>query len=111
MSRFGIRGYVLAAAVAAVALTAGAARADKCAGAKLTAISKREAGLLKCQAKVAGKGDPSTQAACDGKVAAKFSAAFAKALTKRRDTAAKLCRARCMRWSGVLFLISTDSPP
>src|SRR5262249_20623441 len=52
MLRFGTFGQVLAAA-AVVVLSAGAARADKCAGAKLKAVSKREAGLIKCQAKVA----------------------------------------------------------
>ena len=48
---------------ASVALTAGPAVADKCTAAKLKAIAKKESGLLKCQAKVALKGDPTLHAA------------------------------------------------
>src|SRR5215510_6422808 len=56
-----------------LALTAGGAAADTCTGLKLKALAKK--------AKGAAKDDPSLQAACDGKVAAKFSAAFGAAGT------------------------------
>ena len=69
------------AVAACLALTAGTAVADKCTAAKLKAIGKKESGLLACQAKVATKGDPSLQAACDAKVLGKFATAFAKAGT------------------------------
>src|SRR2546428_11797276 len=68
---------------ASVALTAAPAVADKCTAAKLKAIAKKESGLLKCQAKVAMKGDPTLQSPCDGKVISKFGIAFAKAGTCR----------------------------
>ena len=56
------------------------ARADnKCTGAKLKAVGKKEAGLLGCQAKVAATGDSSGLSACEMKVRTKFSAAFTKA--------------------------------
>ena len=51
-----ILGSILAASLA---LTAGPASADKCTSKKLKAIAKKEQSLLKCQAKVALKGDPS----------------------------------------------------
>src|SRR3989442_10666515 len=60
---------------------AGTATADQCTGAKLKAVGKKEAGLLKCQAKIALKGDPSLQAECDAKVIAKFTKGFDKAGT------------------------------
>ena len=69
------------AVAACLAVTAGTAVADKCTAAKLKAIGKKESGLLACQAKVATKGDPSLQAACDAKVLGKFATAFAKAGT------------------------------
>jgi hypothetical protein len=69
------------AAVLPIMLAAGNAAADKCASAKLKAVAKREAGLLSCQAKVAGKGDPTLQTACDGKVMTKFDAAIMHAGT------------------------------
>src|SRR5690242_17921627 len=75
------RHLALAIAMFALAFTAGDAAADKCTGSKLKAIAKKEASLLNCEAKVAVKGDPSLQAACDAKVVAKFQAAFAKAGT------------------------------
>src|SRR5438552_6218870 len=68
----------LALGVTLCVLAPGAARADKCTSSKLKAIAKKESGLLSCQAKVAGKGDPSLQSDCDAKVLLKFSAAFAK---------------------------------
>jgi hypothetical protein len=77
MLRSGTFGQVLAA-VAVVGLSVVPARADKCTGAKLKAISKREAGLIKCQAKVASTGLPLLQAACDTKVTTKFTSAFTK---------------------------------
>src|SRR5262245_45644047 len=69
-----------AALVIVIALaTSGTARADKCTGAKLKAVGKKEAGLLACESKVAAKNDTSGLAACRSKVIAKFSTAFAKA--------------------------------
>ena len=63
---------------AALLLTAGPARADKCTGLKLKAIGKREAGFLTCQSKAAQRGDTSILTACETKVQTKFSASFAK---------------------------------
>src|ERR1041384_7667501 len=69
--------FIIGSVVAvSLALTAGPADADKCTSKKLKAIGKKEAGLLKCQAKVALKGDPSIQAECDAKVVAKFTKVF-----------------------------------
>src|SRR6185369_9060949 len=62
-----------------------AARADKCTGAKLRAIGKKESGLLACQAKVATNNDASGLSACQSKVMAKFAATFAKAGTCAGD--------------------------
>src|SRR6058998_3037503 len=72
-----------AAFILSVCLTvvAGTASADQCTGAKLKAVGKKEAGLLKCQAKIALKGDPTLQADCDAKVIAKFTKGFDKAGT------------------------------
>jgi len=47
------------------------ARADKCTGAKLKAIGKKESGLLGCQAKVAATNDSSGLSACEMKVKGK----------------------------------------
>lgn len=77
-SRRTVTGFVFAALVL-FAIAAVPARADKCTGAKLKAVGKKEAGLLKCQAKVAATNDPSGLAACESKVMGKFAAAFAKA--------------------------------
>jgi hypothetical protein len=66
-------------ALALLVMAASPANADKCTGAKLKAISKKEAGLLGCQAKVAAKNDSSGLFACETKVMEKFGAAFAKA--------------------------------
>jgi hypothetical protein len=55
------------------------ARADKCTGAKLKAIGKKQSGLLGCQAKVAATNNASGLGACETKVKGKFSAAFGKA--------------------------------
>ena len=74
-SRMAAAGTIL---VAALVLSTGTARADKCTGLRLKAIAKKEYGLLLCQSKVAQKGDPSLEAACDAKVLGKFSASFAK---------------------------------
>src|ERR1051325_1584647 len=72
--------FIIGSVVAvSLALTAGPADADKCTSKKLKAIAKKEAGLLKCQAKVALKGDPSLAAACNTKVMTRFSTAFGKA--------------------------------
>ena len=70
---------VVFAALVLFAIAAVPARADKCTGAKLKAVGKKEAGLLKCQAKVAATNDPSGLAACESKVMGKFAAAFANA--------------------------------
>jgi hypothetical protein len=63
---------------AIVALGAGPASADKCIGAKLKAIGKKERGLLSCQAKVATKGTAAVEPACDSKAIAKFDSAYDK---------------------------------
>src|ERR1051326_4653696 len=74
--------FILGSIVAAsLALTASSATADKCTSKKLKAIAKKEASLLKCQAKVAQKGDPSLETACNTKVIDHFTAAFGKAGT------------------------------
>jgi hypothetical protein len=62
-----------------VLLVVAPAHADKCTGAKLKAVGKKESGLLGCQSKVAAKNDSSGLAACEMKVSVKFSAAFGKA--------------------------------
>jgi hypothetical protein len=72
-------------ALVLVAIAAAPTRADKCTGAKLKAIGKKEDGLLGCQAKVAATNDSSGLAACEGKVMGKFAAAFAKAGTCAGD--------------------------
>lgn len=74
-------GHSLFLVLALLVATAPAAHADKCTSAKLKAIAKRESGLLACSAKSAKTGDASGEAACIGKVTAKFDAAFAKAGT------------------------------
>jgi hypothetical protein len=75
------RTLIAGLAVLVSVATAGPAAADKCTGVKLKALGKKESGLLGCQAKVATKGDPTLEAACDAKVVAKFDKAFAKAGT------------------------------
>src|SRR5690349_5025178 len=55
------------------------AHADKCTGAKLKAVGKKEAGLLGCQSKVAAKNDLADLSACEAKVVGKFEKAFTKA--------------------------------
>jgi hypothetical protein len=72
---------LLLAALVVLGLGAADARADKCAGAKLKAIDKKEAGLLACQAKVAAKNDSSGLAACEGKASAKFVKAVTSGLS------------------------------
>jgi hypothetical protein len=67
------------AAMVVLAVGAVPARGDKCSGAKLKAIGKKEAGLLTCQANVAAKNDTSGLMACESKVKGKFSTAFGKA--------------------------------
>src|SRR5215831_9227313 len=66
-------------AVLLLAFAAPPARADKCTGAKLKAIGKKESALLACQAKVAKTGDSSGLSACETKAMDKFAAAFLKA--------------------------------
>jgi hypothetical protein len=70
-----------ALALITVVLASGAntAQADKCGGAKLKAVGKKEAGLLGCQSKVAATNDTSGLSACESKVMGKFAAAFGKA--------------------------------
>ena len=51
--------------------------AQKCAAAKLMAMSKKLSGLLACHAKAAGRGAP-VDATCVSKAAGKFGVAFAK---------------------------------
>jgi hypothetical protein len=67
--------------VAALVLSAGIARADKCTALRLKAIAEKESGLLTCESKVAQKGDPSLPTACQDKVLAKFSTSFTKSGT------------------------------
>jgi hypothetical protein len=55
------------------------ARADKCTALKLRAMGAREAGLLRCRARLAATGDSSRLAACEAAVVAGFDDAFAKA--------------------------------
>ena len=69
----------VAATTLALAIAAAPARADKCTGAKLKAVGKKESGLLGCQSKVAKTGDSSGLSACEQKVSGKFSVAFGKA--------------------------------
>jgi hypothetical protein len=61
------------------------AAADRCTGAKLKALGKKEAGLLGCQSKVAMTNDTSGLSACETKVKGKFSTAFGKAGTCAGD--------------------------
>ncbi len=63
----------------ALLATAAPARADKCTGAKLKAVGKKEAGLLGCQAAMAKTNDASGLAACETKVKGKFFTVFGKA--------------------------------
>jgi len=71
---------LLVGSLLVLALGATSARAD-CTAAKLKAIGKKEAALLKCQAKVASSGDSSKLGTCESNAMAKFSAAFGKAGT------------------------------
>jgi hypothetical protein len=66
-------------AVAVLGLAASPVHADKCTGAKLKAVGKKEAGLLTCRSKVAARNDTSHLSACETKVTGKFSTAFARA--------------------------------
>src|SRR5262249_54328483 len=63
-------------AVILLAVGAGSARADKCNGAKVKAIGKKEAGLLGCSAKEATKSG--IEPDCDTKVSGKFTPAYDK---------------------------------
>ncbi len=72
---------VVSTVSACLLLAAGPASADQCTSAKLKAIAKMEARLLGCQAKVAKKGDPSLEGACDMKAMDKFATAFGNAGT------------------------------
>jgi len=62
---------VMIGAFAITALGAGTASADRCIGAKLSAIGKKERGLLACQARVAVQGKR-PEAACDGRAISAF---------------------------------------
>jgi hypothetical protein len=64
------------AVVLLLSLSAGAARADRCLGAKVKAIGKKEKALLACQAKVAL--GASVEPACDTKAMTKFGSAYAR---------------------------------
>jgi hypothetical protein len=55
-----------------LAVGAGPAGADKCNGAKVKAIGKKESGLLGCSRKEATKGTAAVQPACNQKVSGKF---------------------------------------
>ncbi len=70
---------VILGAVVLFTIAAAPAGADRCTGAKLKAVEKKESGLLGCQAKVAKTGDSSGLSACEIKVMGKFATAFAKA--------------------------------
>ena len=74
----GARPYLVTTVVAVVFLTVGAAPAgaDKCNGAKVKAIGKKEAGLLGCSAKEATKSG--VEPTCDTKVSGKFTKAYDK---------------------------------
>jgi cell division septation protein DedD len=65
-----------ALAVVLLSLSAGTARADRCLGAKVKAIGKKEKALLACQAKVAL--GASIEPACDSKASTKFGTAYAR---------------------------------
>jgi hypothetical protein len=73
MSKF-LRGAL--AVLAVLVLSAGPASADKCIGAKVKAIGKKEKGLLACQAKLAL--GASVEPACDSKYMTKFDSAYNK---------------------------------
>ena len=72
---------VTLALAGALVLCAGGtvARANKCASVKLRAVGAREAGALRCLAKVAASGDSSRLAACEAAVVTEFAEAFAGA--------------------------------
>jgi len=74
-----IRVFVLAMAMAWVGSVAASTTTEKCMGAKLKALAKKEAGLLTCRAKVAATGDSAGLGACQQKVMLKFTTAFGKA--------------------------------
>src|SRR5262245_37261687 len=77
----------------ALALAATPASADKCTGAKLMAIARKEAGLLICDAKVVATGDSNLLGPCLQKVVAKYVTAFAKAGSCSGDPAVCECLA------------------
>ena len=66
---------------------------DKCTAAKLTALAKKEKGLLTCHAKVAAKGDATLLALCVQKVEGKYTTTFAKAGSCAGDQAVCECLA------------------
>jgi hypothetical protein len=74
-SRHRITGLLLVSLAFSI-VAASPARADRCTGAKVKAIGKKENGLLACQAKVAKTNDSSGLADCRTKVIAKFNTAF-----------------------------------
>ncbi len=79
---------IMAAVVGALVLfgvAAAPARADKCIGAKLKAVGKKESGLLSCQSKIAATGSSSSLAPCETKIKGKFVTTFGKAGTCAGD--------------------------
>jgi len=67
------------ALVAVVVIGAGTARAASCVVGKLKAVGKKEAGLLKCQAKNAARPDPTRLSTCESRCMVKFGRACSKA--------------------------------
>jgi hypothetical protein len=67
------------ALLAAFSMNVGTARAASCLGGKLKAIAKKEAGLLKCQARDALKPNPTNLSACESKFMGRFGPACSKA--------------------------------
>jgi len=61
-----------------MAVGAGPASADKCNGAKVKAIGKKESGLMGCSGKEATKGTAAVQPACNQKVSGKFTVKYNK---------------------------------
>jgi len=60
------------------AVVATPARADKCTGAKLKAIGKKEGRLLSCSAKEATKGTVGVEPDCNNEAITKFSSSYDK---------------------------------
>jgi hypothetical protein len=69
---------ILAGVLSLIAAGPGPASADKCNGAKVKAIGKKESGLLGCSGKEATKGTAAVQPTCNDKVSGKFVAKYDK---------------------------------